>query len=355
MAKELKYSYKLYSIDGQTIKTLSQKLIIDKPQFVNSINSWPTWINLRIPLNFDTSELDWFAFIEISEYNEDNKAGRNLFAGSIESRPSVLDESQNITWLECKWLHTLLSKVYYKSWWSIIFSKNDTLNNIVTELVNYFNSLQQWNPWPSYNWFIGTDLIKVWTMPSKTVNLDFSYTNCLDALIEIFEAAWVQFYITPDWTINAFEKPTSPTHRFVLKNKAQNLEISNANKYELINKVYVERNWWTIKEYEDTTSQNTYWIREVKIDKTNIRDETTQDQFGNSYIEENKDPKREITVTINNKYDISSINPGETITLLNSDIDIQNIQILRTSYNWDTMVLNLEKYKSLWKILRNNV
>lgn len=351
MAENIKYNYKLYSLDGQTSKALSPKLITDSPVFSNSIDSWPDGITLKIPKTFDNTEFDWFDIIEIAEFSEENKTGRLLFAGSIESMPWQLNSTENTTWLECKWLHQLLSTIIYQSWWTRSFNKNDTLENVLTDIVDYFNSLQQRAPWVWYNGLIWSELIKIWTIEAKSININFDNNTCLEAIVKSTETAWLKFYISADWTINAFEKPSTPTHRFKLKIDAQSLNIKRKNKYELVNKLYLERNGGTVKTYEDATSQSVNWLREKYLSKTDINSEASQDQFWDQYILDNKDPLREITVVINNKYDLSSINPWDTISILNSNETIQNVMILKTSYDWYFMTLNLEKYRSLWKIL----
>jgi len=383
-----RYNIKMYDITWNNVKTLSPRLIINKPTFTSSINSWPDMIRLDIAKTIDNTDYNWLMFIEITEYTNDNKTGRPLFAGSIEALPWTLDERKNTIGLECRGLHQRLSKIMYQDTWSLVFTKNDTVENILTDILDYANSQQQRLP-VDYNGFIWSELWKVGVIDSQTVDIEFDKQTCLEAIISLFEAAWFHFIMTPDGTFRGGVISTTPDHALTLRKDAQSLTIKKRDLNWVINKVYVERKGGNVKDYEDSDSITKYWLREKYISKTDINDETTQDTFGNSYITDNKSPKREIQVKVNSKYDIASIFPWQTIKIRNLfsessvtdtfemldidwdnliDIDwdtlyisgspsvvsenlVENSQVIKTSYDWETMSLYVERYRSLPQLI----
>jgi len=383
-----RYNVKLYDITWNNVKTVAPRLILNKPTFSSSINSWPDMIKLEIAKEIDNEDYKDDMFIEITEYTDNNKVWRPLFGWMVESIPWTLSETRNTIGLECKWLHQMLSKVLYKSGTDYTFFKNDTVENILTDILSRFNWLQQRNP-VNYNWFIGTELLKVWTIWNATVDMKFEDQTCLEAIISLFEYAWFYFVVTPDGYINAGVVSATPQHNLTLRKDVQSLTIKKRDLSGIINHLVLEANGGTIKEYTDSDSITAYWIRQSYEKKPDINNDATQDSYGNSIILENKDPKREITVKVNSKYDLSSIYPGQTIKIRNLfaqqtitdtfelldidwdnllDIDwdvlyikgtptiisenlVENSQIIKTSYDWNTMTLNVERYVSLAKLI----
>ena len=101
--------------------------------------------------------------------------------------------------------------------------------------------------------------------------------------------------------------------------------------------------------YEDATSQSTYWLVEWELlDKSSeIADVTTQNEFWNNYISENKDPKREISVEVNKEFNYFYINPWDTVKIRNINYTFDNIQVKSVRFNSEKMTLSLEKFESL--------
>jgi len=51
--------------------------------------------------------------------------------------------------------------------------------------------------------------------------------------------------------------------------------------------------------------------------------------FGNNYIEENKDPKSQIDITVNDKYPFFKIKPTDLIKVQNLGVNLGNRKVVR--------------------------
>ena len=61
--------------------------------------------------------------------------------------------------------------------------------------------------------------------------------------------------------------------------------------------------------YTDSTSQSTYGRKDKYEMNSNLNSATTMNQYGNSYIAQNKDPKQSIQVVLNSEYPYEDIKP----------------------------------------------
>lgn len=68
-----------------------------------------------------------------------------------------------------------------------------------------------------------------------------------------------------------------------------------------------------------------------------------------AFISQNKDPSKITNVTINSRYDIESIRPGDLLTVRNFDYSISSLQIVRVEYNPDQIKVELESIVSFAK------
>ena len=69
----------------------------------------------------------------------------------------------------------------------------------------------------------------------------------------------------------------------------------------------------------------------------------------NSYLAEKKDKKLKIRITVNSKYNIESLKPGDLASVRNFSYNIESLQIQRVTYNRNEATLDLEEYNSSQK------
>jgi hypothetical protein len=57
---------------------------------------------------------------------------------------------------------------------------------------------------------------------------------------------------------------------------------------------------------------------------------------------------------LNSKYDIEAIQPGDTITILNTNYPIDTMLITKVQYRQETVVLSLERYETFAEVVLSN-
>ena len=97
----------------------------------------------------------------------------------------------------------------------------------------------------------------------------------------------------------------------------------------------------------DATSQTDYGYIKKYIVQSWLVFQNSVDDYAANYIAKNKDPKRDMEIKVNQVYDILSINPWDTIKVRNLTYPITNAQIVRTSFDWVSIVLYVERYISV--------
>ena len=120
---------------------------------------------------------------------------------------------------------------------------------------------------------------------------------------------------------------------------------------EIVNNYSLARNGWTVKTYSDATSQSTFWQKDKYEQNSDINSANTQDVYWNQYILDNKNPKEKMTITLNTNFPFENIKPWDTITVLNTWLDISNKVINKISYKPDKCVLEIDKTDTLWNVI----
>ena len=122
---------------------------------------------------------------------------------------------------------------------------------------------------------------------------------------------------------------------------------------ELVNNYVLARNGWTVATYTDSTSQSTYGRKDKYESNSNLNSATTQNQYGNSYIANNKNPKQSIQVVLNDKYPYEDIKPWDKISVLNTDLTTLNdLVITKIQYKTDQCVITIDYEDTLWKVIK---
>lgn len=111
---------------------------------------------------------------------------------------------------------------------------------------------------------------------------------------------------------------------------------------------------WIVKNLSDASSIAQYWERQRKVSQ----DWVTQSgwrlplsQITTNTLDRFKIPIKETSIVLNNRFDYYSIKPWDTIKVLNSEIELDNVQILKVSYKRDKCTLTLDRYQSLSSVI----
>ena len=341
MRKE--FQIKIYSKSNVYKHTINPKIVMSNISFQSNMNGGQWSLNIQLnELITDTAEIEW-DIIKISVFDENNTNGRQIYYWFVNKIQKLQDINSQTVTLECIGIIWLLNKIIFYSG-----SFTPTLNQdpavTIKAVIDYFNT-QYAGSLIGYGW------LHVDTYGTN-INMSFDYNTCMEVITKITEATNFWRYIDSSWQMRFKPNPTTSTHTLTNQKNVDNIDVQESFN-DMVNQLYLWRNWGVYKTYSDATSKTTYWIKEKRESKTDLIDETSQDEYGNNFIQDNKDPKKETSVTVNNKYDIETIKPGDALKILNLEYSITNIQILRVQYSTNNVVLSLDKATSLVKTIQS--
>jgi len=213
-------------------------------------------------------------------------------------------------------------------------------------VVVYFNSIF------TADWFNSNWVDTYWS----NISIDFKYKKCIDILkwLQKITSNWF-FFVDADWTIKYKNSSwTLTNHRLKIENQIESMNIDEQVE-SMVNNAFVEYSTTTVWPYDDPTSIAEYLISESKLSNVSITNEATAEIYWLDYIDKNKGLKKQTTIIVNSRYDIESIKPGDTITILNTAYDLPVMLVNKVSYTFDKVVLNLDRYETFAEtVLSNN-
>ncbi len=332
------YTHKLYDIQWNYIRVLSENIVFSDFSIDGSIDSGVASYEFTIDKQYDDPiEANEYILV-VKEYSPDNKDGRIVFAGTLDGIDWKLAEDENTITYKFWWLHRLLSKIICP----MSAYTNQTVASLVQTVVDTFNA-----QYPILTDLLDGYLIKNAITDTTTITKTTATTDmtCLTQLLDIIKLSWWWFYCKADWTLVWWQKPTEPSHKFMMKRDVLSLDIERVNINDIVNSVMI---WWT--RFDDATSISLYGKKQ-KIEKLDTTDYTTISNFATKYLAENAFGRREITMEIMVK-DYSNIYPWQTISIKNTRLDnVSNVRIEKIKYNGYTMDIYLEKYVSLAQLI----
>ncbi len=359
------YQLKVYSIAWTYKTTISQNKIFSEISFSSQINWWQGKLNINIALEFDNTDFDFWDVVKVYCYDDNHTTWKQIYLGFVNEINRIQSNNEIYIQISLIWMAWMLSNILFDSSWKV-FTKTDEPATILQSIIDYFNT-QVGGNWISYTtswwtliwstatevigrWSWTEDYISTWDVSSwwsidtywTDVSLDFNYDSCWTAIKKVAEITNFRWYVDWTWMFYFKPKPTTITHSFTNQRNLDEIKWDEP-RTSIINKLYLERDWGTIKTYEDITSQTTYWIMEKKESKTDLQNETSQDEFWNNYIDENKLAKKQIKLTINSNYDLETIQVWETIRVNNFVYNIAWLQIQSVDYKPYFCNVNLEK------------
>ena len=84
---------------------------------------------------------------------------------------------------------------------------------------------------------------------------------------------------------------------------------------------------------------------------SSLNSTATMDQYWNQYIEDNKNPKEEMSITLNTKTPFEDIQPWDTVSVLNAWIVLDNKVVNKISYKPDQCILTIDRSDTLWNVI----
>lgn len=351
-----KFVYKIYNSSGTFIRalpvrlpvqpTVDDELVLNTPKLIRKINGGGSELVVNLDTKFDDFDegisIDHGNILKLYLIDDNNPTGKILFNGVIESyRPYLTSKTQGVKIIALS-RATELQQDFYTSSGNRIFQKaaikaSDLFKNIIDNFRTVYTNT-------NIN-YTGS------SVEDSGVNItyDFDYDKhieAIDAALDIAPSGW-WWRIEPDGTATFKSKPSSSTHR-IIAGKDANLNRVELDKTmePIINNLFLK---WSdaTAQFQDATSQTAYGVRSVFIDKSSkITNTATRDEFGDSYIADNKDIKYRVKtpIIINDSFEyIEDIFPGDTINVLGFAVGgnpfIANMQVIKTVYNGTTIEL----------------
>lgn len=324
------YNIKHYSKSKTLLQTIGTRKLSNISNFQAQSNGWFGELDITLDLRITNQDFDLSDIIEV------------YYKWNFIYSWYILDV-EKLYWTEIETVTIVI--VWYSSLltdYIISENYNDLASNIVKDLIDKAN-IEYW-----YNIF-SYDAISI---PNTTwnININFDNINYLEALEELSEISWINFFVDLDWKV--YFSNTRNNHKLTLRKDVQDLDIVEEWR-ELVNSIILNYSWWT-QSYEDTASINQYWKKQKYVSKQDIQDLQTADEFGLSYLTEKSIKQKKISIIVNNKYNYFDIKPDDTIRIRNSLYEIQNLRVKRIRYDYETARIELGKIYSFAKEIFDN-
>ena len=331
-----RYDIKVYSKSWVYQTTINPNVVMNDISFTSNVNWWLWELDLQLALPFSDNTFHWWEIIKVDLFNERYKQWKQIYYWYVSQVSRIFDINKWYIQLSILWIASLLNSILY-SW-----TKTWSVSSILTDIINSFNWKYSWN------------LITIWWIDTYSEDIEIElndWTTCKSAIDKINDICNYYWFIDSEWKFWFKSKWNQKRH--ILANE-QNIESMNITSSieKVYNRVYVSRKDWEIKQYQNTTSQWLYWIKEKYENEPSIANESTQDEYGNNYILENSNPKNASSIVVNSSYDIESIVPWDIISVVNIDFDITDLLIEKIKYGYDKVVLTLDENESLWGVIK---
>jgi len=336
------YEYRVYSIDGTFKQTIPRNKILREPRFVMQINGTQWALSIWVNTTFWDTTFQTMDVVRVFEFDTVNhSSGIQIYSWVITRVRRMLEIGTQSIEYETIGIGTLLNFVLFNQSSSYIFSKNQDPSTTFGEIITYFNTQY------TANW-LSDSSTSLWS----SINYDFSHTKCYDGIREIAELTTYYWYIDRLWSLKFATKPSTATHFLTVWKDIENIQYIQDSE-QLVNRHILTWKSGT-KTTEDATSISSNGLHELFESKTEIGDLSSATIAWQTLIDERKDDENRIKITVNNNYDIESIEPGHTVTVWNTDIAITNLQINKVEYNVEKAVLHLERFDNFTKEIFSN-
>ena len=249
------------------------------------------------------------------------RKGELVYSGIIKNI-SIDENEQKYNLRIFSLIDDLKRNFYTDNSWNYIVYKNDTIKNVLTDIINKYR--QDW-------W----QILSLGSLDDVgNINYTFKYVSFFNAFKNLFKFLNNNSYIrvNPDWTIDL--KNTEEIKRLVYKKDVLSINYS-FNTDNIINYVYFDnKGSWDVdikKTYEDTTSINKYGKRVKYITDTRIKTEQWADELINAYLSKHSQSE----VIINNIITTKDIPLFSKIRIDNWNKKINELYINDKVYNKD--------------------
>jgi hypothetical protein len=336
-----KYQVKHYNKSLVFQRTISPAIIKNDITFTSQINGGQWQMRLFLDLPIDNTWFTQSDYIEVTYFSDDFPTWKVIYYWFIDEIHRTWTDFEEIQ-IICYWLASLLNKflfedsVQWKSW-----PLNDDPWNIAEDVIDHANT--------KYNVFTKGWMTTLWSSIQYQL-ANFKSFKVMEDMKDL--SANFYWYIWADWDVDFKVRPSTATHVFTYRKDIFNLNIQDDALW-LFNNAKVQWSSWNVN-YSDATSQSTYWFREEFFNRSSdLLDSTSATNFATNQVNDNKDPKRKIVLSVNNLFITENINPGDSCKIRNLSVDLwSNLLIVKVVYTPEFVNLFLERQENFIKLIK---
>ena len=326
-----KYQIKTYNLDWSYNATIDEKVIINEVAFTSNID-WGCWqLSIQTSYKIDDPHDRYGKYVKVVLFDEYHKGGKQIYFWFISQIIRQVDASSEYTTFVCLGVWSLLNSILFANW-SYTKTPSDMVKDVLTAFQSHYWCITQWT---------------IDTSDSTTQNYSWNYQSCFEIIKSVSEWSWSKFFIDWEWKLNFFK--TWRNHFLHLHYDVEKMTITDTIE-SVVNNYTLARNW-AVGTYTDSTSIATYWRKDKYEMNSSLNSTATMDQYWNQYIEDNKNPKEEMSITLNTKTPFEDIQPWDTVSVLNAWIVLDNKVVNKISYKPDQCILTIDRSDTLWNVI----
>lgn len=258
-----------------------------------------------------------------------------VYTGIVGKVTRRIETSRELYELRALGLSSLLGDIMYQSGGIYNFTKTSVdPSAIIRDIIDRANVV-----YPGLFSYTADSI----TNTGQTVTISFLYESCLVSLSKVADLTEFWWHIDENGLVYFKARAGTADHRLTIGSTIESITIEHDSE-RLVNDYHLT--WASGTEnWVDATSITAYGRRQKYENKSQIQAGALG--IANAYVNDNKDPKRKVSATVNSQYPFYSITPGEIVQFQNLDITLPPLQVARVSYNRNEATLELEEYNSL--------
>lgn len=330
------YFYRIYK--NNVYNTTWTEEVISDPVFRLAINSLPSELNITISRDFDDfgedEDVRLNNRVEMYVVDKETPTGRLLYSGYISGYKPVIKEDEQYIEITVFSYGVELSRQILTD-----ISGNTTITYNSYDPANILkDAIDKYRARGGYLNYSSTSIDLTNTSVSYTFNTN-TVKEVADKVIELCPVGWY-YYIGADNLIYLKPKHDTADHTFTIGYDIENLETFRRVE-DLVNRVLFTGGGSPplYRKYENTDSQGTYGLYEIKIVDERVTVTATAQTIANRVLNNQKDPEIRSLLTIvdsngarSTGYDIESVQVGSTMRIKN----LRNNEI--SASKWDIAV-----------------
>jgi len=326
------YQIKTYKPDWTFIETINPNNVLNEISFSANVNWWQWQLTIQTDYAINTSKYYWWELVKVRVFDENHLEWKQIYFWYVSQIARTQDSSRSYFSLICLWVASLLKNVNYTNW-----DYTKTPSAMVIDVLTYFNTYYT----AVVEWTIDTS-------STTTKNFTRHYDNCFDIIDSSAKTIWNKRYVDGEWNLNFFT--TWNNHILHFWYDIDKMTITDTIE-ELVNRYTSESGGGALYTYYNQSSIDKYWLRQKYELNSELNSAATNQAYALQYLNEHYLPKETISITLNSNYDFETINPWDTITVVNTDLSIVNLPINKIQYSPDKCVLTIDKTDTLRNVI----